>query len=308
MADPGSFAVIICTRNRARQVRDCIESVQRDLEHASPELASTVEVIVVDNGSTDTTPAVLESARQALVRLRVVQEPVAGISLARNRGIAETDADIVVFLDDDATVQLGWITAFRSFFAEHPEAMAAGGAVELAFGGPQPRWLTPRLERYYSALDVAQGDAVRSLPPVPLPVGANVAMRRSVFEQFGGFDPSLGRVGDVLISGEETALLDLVRSAGQGVWLTGGPRVHHHVPPERLRFRWVMRRAFGGARTEERMHPRRWSVAHMVAHLLLGGPRYLWVNRFDPMVALSGYVLHRTFWAGRLVERLRPGR
>lgn len=308
MADPGSFAVVVCTRNRAQQVHDCLESVQRDLEHANQDSARTVEVLVVDNGSTDSTSSVLASAQQSFPALRVVHEPTAGVSVARNRGVAETRAEVVVFLDDDATVQPGWLSAFHAFFAEHPEAMAAGGAVELAFEGPRPRWLTPHLERYYSALDVARGDAVRSVHPVPLPVGANVAMRRSVFEHVGAFDPSLGRVGNSLISGEETALLDAVRRAGHEVWLTGGPRVWHHVPAQRLRFRWIMRRVFDGARTDERMRPGQWSVAHMVAHLLFGGPRYLWANRSAPVVAIAGYALHRTFWAGRLVERWRPGR
>ena len=88
--------VAICTHNRAQLVTRAIEPAVAQGQ------ACQAEVLVVDNASTDDTPAVLaRMARDAAPTLRVVREPRLGLSAARNRALVEASTDIVVFLDGD---------------------------------------------------------------------------------------------------------------------------------------------------------------------------------------------------------------
>lgn len=90
-------SVIIPTWNRAREVREAIDSV----------LAQTyrpIEVIVVDDGSTDETPAVLGSYGDAI---RTIRQENRGVSAARNAGIAAASGELIAFLDSDDT----WLPA-----------------------------------------------------------------------------------------------------------------------------------------------------------------------------------------------------
>src|SRR5688500_3500637 len=98
-ARPMQVTVIICTRNRADQLRRTLESAAAvdTPEHVSWEL------LVVDNGSTDHTPEVVESFSGRLP-IRRVSEPEAGLSNARNRGVAEAKGDYICWTDDDVLI------------------------------------------------------------------------------------------------------------------------------------------------------------------------------------------------------------
>ena len=105
--------VIVCTHNRATVLRRSLEEALNQAE------ACDSEVLVVDNASTDDTPAVLEGlSRRDGPRLRILREPELGLSLARNRGLAEAQGEVAVFLDDDAIPRRGWL---ESLLAAAPE-------------------------------------------------------------------------------------------------------------------------------------------------------------------------------------------
>jgi glycosyltransferase involved in cell wall biosynthesis len=89
-----TVSVVIPTHDRAFCVRDAIASV---LAQTHPE----VECVVVDDGSTDDTAAMLRAAFHTEPRVSVVEQPHAGVSAARNRGLHEAHGDFVTFLDSD---------------------------------------------------------------------------------------------------------------------------------------------------------------------------------------------------------------
>lgn len=94
------------------------------------------EVLVVDNNSTRSYEQVFELFRSRLP-LRVVVEMVPGIPAARNRGIAESTGDVILFSDDDCRAEPGWIERLVRPFYLNPHIGAVGGEIlsEARVGG-----------------------------------------------------------------------------------------------------------------------------------------------------------------------------
>ena len=233
------LSVVICTLDRARLLDGCLGAV----ETACPTDGS-VEVIVVDNGSTDGTPAVV-AAHRGVTR---VVEPERGLARARNTGLAVAEGQLVAFLDDDARPDGGWAAALMTARQRWPAAAAIGGPVRLEWGARPPPWLVPELGVWFSAID--HGTAPRLLTPDERLVGANLAVVREQARAIGGFAPELGRVGSSLASEEEIHLLRRLRSAGGDVAWEPAAGVRHLIPRERMTRWWLIRRAWAQGRSD----------------------------------------------------------
>lgn len=145
--------------------------------------ADRLEILIVDNGSSDDT-----AARARAAGFRVIEEPVRGASSARNRGVAESRGEILAFTDGDCAVSRGWLHGLTAPFAD-PRVGAAGG-----------RTLTypPRTAAERHAVRIRHLDAERHLahPTFPFASTANLAVRRSAFESIGGFDNAFPVAGE----------------------------------------------------------------------------------------------------------------
>jgi glycosyltransferase involved in cell wall biosynthesis len=207
-----------------------------------------LEMIVVDNGSTDETLARLDTWSRAGSGRVVVSEPAAGLSRARNRGLDAAHGDVVLFLDDDAVAPPSWAFAHVEAY-RHEDVVAVGGPIVLAFPDGRPAWAGPELEHWWSALN--DGDEPQPFPPDKGPYGANMSVRRSVALSAGGFSVSLGRIGASLLSSEEADLFERVRGHGT-LWYEPAAIIAHKVTRERLRPAWLLRRGLAQGRTNAR--------------------------------------------------------
>ena len=224
------LSLIIPTHNRSERLIAALESVIRqDLP------AADWECVVVSNNSTDDTVARFGdfAARYPGLNLRLVTEDGPGVSYARNRGIAETSAPLLVFIDDDERINPGFLRAYADFFDAHPDAVVAGGRIIAEYVTGRPAWLSK-----YTEMPIANpmdfGDAVRPFPAGRVPGGGNMAFRRSAAVRYGGFDPSLGRVGRMLIGGEENDFFERLMRGGETCWYVPGAVMWHIIPPEKL--------------------------------------------------------------------------
>lgn len=224
------LSLIIPTHNRSERLIAALESVIRqDLP------AADWECVVVSNNSTDDTVARFGdfAARYPGLNLRLVTEDGPGVSYARNRGIAETSAPLLVFIDDDERINPGFLRAYADFFDAHPDAVVAGGRIIAEYVTGRPAWLSK-----YTEMPIANpmdfGDAVRPFPAGRVPGGGNMAFRRSAALRYGGFDPSLGRVGRMLIVGEENDFFERLMRGGETCWYVPGAVMWHIIPPEKL--------------------------------------------------------------------------
>lgn len=148
--------------------------IGRQITAVLAQLGPEDELVLVDNLSTDATPALLAEAAAADPRAHVVTAAERqGVNHARNVGLAEARGDILLICDADDRIHAGWVEAFRSAFSD--SGVAGGAAIPVDGNGR-------RVGEDLGLHHVFGG------PPYPL--GANMAMTRDVFDAVGGFDES----------------------------------------------------------------------------------------------------------------------
>src|SRR4029453_11364149 len=134
MPDVYDISVVIGTRNRAKMLDKALDSV---LHQESKGARVRYEVIVVDNNSSDGTREVVERyIKQGARDLKYLFEEKQGVSYARNCGVANADAPIIAFTDDDVFVTKEWVANIKTVFDKHPEIGFLGGKI-------LPRWKAP---------------------------------------------------------------------------------------------------------------------------------------------------------------------
>lgn len=146
----------------------------RCLGELLPQVGPGVEVIVVDNASTDS----LSAVRAAHPGLRFVTEPAKGAANARNRGVAETTAPILAFIDSDCIPAPDWVAAIRH---AAPKADLVGGRVDVFDETPPPRSGAEAFETVF-AFDFKTYVEIKGFSG-----SGNLVTRRDVFEATGPF-------------------------------------------------------------------------------------------------------------------------
>jgi glycosyltransferase involved in cell wall biosynthesis len=234
------ITVAIPTYNRARLLRQTLAGVTRQ---DFP--ADRYEVIVIDNNSRDDTRAAVAAFVAARPAPRHVLETKQGLDHARNRAIAEARGEIIVLADDDILVESDWLRELVGPLLADPARRigVVGGEVVPVFPDGLPPWIA----EWHAPL-AFRPDA-GPLPPRDLPMGANLAFPRWVFDRVGIFTTALDRSGRNYFSGGDSEMIRRVRAAGLEVWFAPKARVRHQMPASRTTFRYAARHAFDSARS-----------------------------------------------------------
>jgi glycosyltransferase involved in cell wall biosynthesis len=230
-------SVIVPTHNRAESV---VRSVRSLFAQQSSE---PFEVIVVDNRSTDETfERVSALANEAPYAFRVVREPALGLHNARHAGARAASGKILLFTDDDATFSLEWVESYVTAFRQHPEMAAAGGPIEPAWEGPPPAWLTRYMQGKgdFGILSLRAGSDQFTLQKDAYFYGVNMAIRRDVLFDAGGFNPEV--YGEIWVGDGETGLNRKLWLEEQLIGWVPEARVFHHIPLGRMTLQYFRRR------------------------------------------------------------------
>lgn len=230
----GSVSVVVCayTEDRWDDLLAAVASVERQQQRAD-------EIVVV----IDHNQRLLERALATLTSCVVLpNSSERGLSGARNTGIARAAGTIVVFLDDDAAAEAGWLERLVAPFAD-ADVMGVGGAAVPVWAGGRPSWFPAEFDWVVGCSYVGMPGELAEIRNL---MGCNMAFRRSVFDEVGGFRPGIGRVGKRPVGCEETELCIRARqhfAAGTFLFQPGAV-VRHRVPAERSRPRYFWSRCY----------------------------------------------------------------
>lgn len=216
-----ALALIVCTRDREAFLPATLAALGALRSRHSWEL------VLVDNGSRDDTPAVLarfaaEAARAPAVAgaplaVTVISEPRPGLTRARNAAVARARAPILCFTDDDCYPAPDLLDRWAEVF-DDPAVGYGGGTVELHDPADHPVTVKPR--------GPADPRGPGAYVPAGLIHGANMALRRELVLRAGGFNPDLGP--GTPFNCEDVDMFARVSALGAGGGYFPAPTVAHH--------------------------------------------------------------------------------
>lgn len=227
------------------------------------------ELVVVDNGSSDDTPRVLES-HAAKLPLRALLEPTAGKNRAMNRGLDEAKGSLIVFTDDDVEPSGFWLSHLWRAACAQPSHAVFAGPVKPDYPEGTPAWLVnDAFVASWMYTRFLWGAVEDELPVHVLPAGPNFAVRASALAGTR-FDVDIGPDGSATYAmGSETELLQRLKGRGERAWYVPTAMVRHHIDARQTQAAWLLKRSFRVGRCLARLFPDdapRW----------LGAPAYLW--------------------------------
>jgi hypothetical protein len=173
------LSLIICTRNRAAQLEKCLASIQK-----ADAPGISLEIVLVDNGSTDHTQQVICGfAGVSAFPVEVAEEPKPGLGVARNAGLAKARGEVIAFTDDDCYLARDYLLRVSAVFSAGRFQYCGGRVLrydpcDSLYGcdeSQEPKCFPP----------------FRALEPGTIR-GANMAFQRGVVDRVGWFDPIFG--------------------------------------------------------------------------------------------------------------------
>jgi GT2 family glycosyltransferase len=229
-ADPSfpTVTVVICTHHQPERVARCLDALGKMETSGLP----APEILVVDNAPPDRATADVVTRFPGV---RYTVEPRQGLDFARNRAIEEARGEIVAYLDDDVVVDRYWYTALSEAFARDPAAAGVSGILLPLELETRAQLLFEQRGGFRRGIEYRrfQGQQLPGNPLYPcgagiFGTGGNMAFRRRILQELGGFDEALD-TGRPLPGGGDLDMYYRVIRAGHA--LVYDPRVvgfHEH--------------------------------------------------------------------------------
>jgi glycosyltransferase involved in cell wall biosynthesis len=238
------LSIAVCTYNRADLLEACLISLGRQVS------TDSVEVIIVDNKSTDETLRVAHRMCDRYSFMIYCLEQNQGLQHARNCGFKMARGRYIAYLDDDAIAPANYISSLLSTLrSKKPDIL--GGPIYPYYTCTKPKWFKDEYEirRFADRSGFSKTCRIS---------GSNFVIRKSVLEQLGRFDVSLGIVGNRLGMGGERAVIESYRhrkpEASQKIFYDLDAYVYHYVPVHKMTLRYQIKRMFLSGRAMATIH------------------------------------------------------
>ncbi len=234
------LTLLIATCNRADMLAETLSALcQVDRDDLS------VEMVVIDNNSTDHTQEVVGRFSERLpVRYLFAERP--GKNCALNKGLQEVElGDIIVFTDDDVMPPADWLKEIVATAGRFPDICVFGGGIYPVWPqGEVPAWIeNSTLIKRFGFTDYQYRDDEGLYKVGDCPAGANLWVRREIFTGGRLFDESVGPNPTRRIMGSETSFLKQLTQEGYRFVFSPQVRMGHRIQPEQLSEGYVCQRA-----------------------------------------------------------------
>lgn len=231
---PDDVSVVVCT-----YTHDRLDALRTSVKSVLAQTPTAHELIVCVDNNADLA-ALLRSED---IGARVIDHRGrAGLSGARNTAVAAATGAVVAFLDDDAEAHEGWLAGLCAEY-DRPGVVGVGGEILPAWVAGRPRFMPPEFDWVVGCTYRGMPETVATVRNV---IGANMSFRRALFDEVGGFDAELGRVGSRPVGCEETEFCVRVRQRWPEAEFIYTPqaRVSHLVPASRGHWRYFFSRCY----------------------------------------------------------------
>ncbi len=194
------ISIVLCTYNNA----DSLAITLNQLAKLNQPEQGLIEIIVVDNNSSDHTAAITQAFTNNHPQFHYYFEVKQGLSHARNTGLEKAQGEYILFTDDDAEIPAHWANDYiNNIRTLAPDCLYS--KINIIWDKPKPWWFIPEYTACFVGLDY--GDKLLEITDIHREFyGKNFCVRKSLLIELGGFDPNLGRQGTKLAAGEETLL------------------------------------------------------------------------------------------------------
>jgi glycosyltransferase involved in cell wall biosynthesis len=238
------FTIVIPTYNGASHLPRVLEKLklQNNLE------LITGEIIVIDNNSNDHTAQVIKDyqANWSLsFPLRYCFEPQQGLSFARQRGVEETQGELIGFLDDDNLPNCDWIITAYNFGQQYLQAGAFSGKILGEFEVNPPDNFE-KIAQFLAIRDNGTKPCLFEPEKLRLPPGAGLVVRRKAWIESVPKKCILsGPKGNIRVSGSDYEILLHIYKQGWQIWYNPQMCINHYIPRQRLERNYLLSLAKG---------------------------------------------------------------
>ena len=262
-------SVIIPTFNRSAMLRATVDQL---LAQSYPE--DRFEIIIVDNGSTDDTPRVIEAIAAFAPNVRAMTQWRRGAHFARNSGAMAARGEILYFTDDDMLADPALLETIVTAFAPGSNVGSATGRILPRWETEPPRWVLEHCRNALLSLN-DRGEVTIFSDNDPGVFSCHQAILRKAFMEAGGFNPDTN--AEYFTGDNETGLNIKVRKLGYRFAYVGASVTHHMIPAGRMTQRYLNSRfadqgfcdSYTAYQAVQASKPR--LAARVVAHAVLAG-------------------------------------
>ncbi len=238
------FTVIIATCNWPERLEQALAAVRRSIE----QMGQSQAVIVSDNGPDRPAEAVARAfADRADFPVTYIKSDPFSKAAALNKAIWSSETPWVAFTDDDCLPDPGWLAAASKHIGGSDVNLFSGLLRHVPPDFPLPRWLNndelPWSPAFVDYAPLPQSGIMDDNERVPF--GANLFVKKSVYEQYGGYDEELwNRCGHAALGSEDAEFAIRVRERGEKIGYCAEAVVEHPVFAERVTRKYYLRHIF----------------------------------------------------------------
>jgi glycosyltransferase involved in cell wall biosynthesis len=219
------ISLVICTYNRARYLPGSLNSIQfQTLDRKK------FQIIIIDNASTDNTADIINNfiKENPGLNIKYCYEENKGLSFARNRGIKESESQIISYVDDDVILPTDFLEKILIFFEQYPAAVGAGGKVIPKYeSGKEPEWMSKYLLGFVGKVDYGNS-IIKFEKKMKYPAGCNMIYKKDILEKAGGFNNQLKFRSD------DKYIYYKVKSLSDKIYYLPDAWLYHYIDSYRL--------------------------------------------------------------------------